>query len=807
MSKRKSESDKNSILRYCCKQAKVTPVCENEGTESELSIISAEDVSTSQEVSDATDRPTETVEVSAHPLDISNFVNRQVPLTDVERYNILLNAWKPDINYKFPIVTQNNKNRCFQLKWLDNYKWLCYSHRDQGGYCKVCVLFGQETAGRGAHQKLSKFVYTPLAKYKNALEEIKSHAELNYHKHNSVIAHNFLNTYEGKTMNVSLLMNEEVRNQVSKNRKKLIPIIKTVILCGRQNFPLRGHRDDGDLDIEEEKESLNLNSEGNFRALLRFRVDAGDQALADHLKTAPKNASYISKTSQNELIESCANVIREKILEKIKESKYYSILVDETTDVSTTEQLTFCCRFLDISSQTIREEFLGFLNVYNLTGNSLANTILELLENFGLNIMDLRGQGYDGGANMSGEFRGVQAYIREKQPKALYTHCRSHCLNLAICKACSLPAIRNAIDIINSVSVFARDSAKRMKILQDKVKDLQLESNVTKIKQLCETRWVEKHDAILEFSTILPAVINFLEFVKGESSCASTKANGIYSSIHRFEFIVSLNILVNLLVLTVSLSRHLQAEKIDLWESYRMVDNIINLLKDYRNNSEEKFRKIYQDAENTARTFDIDIKIPRLTGRQTYRTNIPSDSPEQYYRVSVYIPFLEYMISELETRFSKTRHGEILDLYGLIPVNLQNTDKQAIISAAKLYEEDLPGSLLELSGEFELWKLKWINEAETPSSALEAFTHATVFFPNIKVLLQILAILPVTTCSAERSFSSLRLIKNYLRSTMTENRLNGLALLYIHKNIAVDPEEVLEDFARRNSHRLQLKYM
>lgn len=88
-------------------------------------------------------------------------------------------------------MTQNKKNRCFQLKWLDNYKWLCYIHRDQGGYCKACVLFGQETAGRGAHQKLSKFVYTPLAKYKNALEEIKSHAELNYHKNNSVIAHNF----------------------------------------------------------------------------------------------------------------------------------------------------------------------------------------------------------------------------------------------------------------------------------------------------------------------------------------------------------------------------------------------------------------------------------------------------------------------------------------------------------------------------------------------------------------------------------------------------------------------------------------
>jgi len=50
----------------------------------------------------------------------------------------------------------------------------------------------------------------------------------------------------------------------------------------------------------------------------------------------------------------------------------------------------------------------------------------------------------------------------------------------------------------------------------------------------------------------------------------------------------------------------------------------------------------------------------------------------------------------------------------------------------------------------------------------------------------------VTTCTSERSFSSLRRLKTYLSSTMAENRLNGLAMLSIHREELLTPEEVIE---------------
>ena len=63
--------------------------------------------------------------------------------------------------------------------------------------------------------------------------------------------------------------------KISSNRKVLASIIKTIQLCGHQNLPLCGHRDNIETD--------EMANHGNFWALLNFRVEAGDKILGDHL--------------------------------------------------------------------------------------------------------------------------------------------------------------------------------------------------------------------------------------------------------------------------------------------------------------------------------------------------------------------------------------------------------------------------------------------------------------------------------------------------------------------------------------------
>lgn len=70
-----------------------------------------------------------------------------------------------------------------------------------------------------------------------------------------------------------------------------------------------------------------------------------------------------------------------------------------------------------------------------------------------------------------------------------------------------------------------------------------------------------------------------------------------------------------------------------------------------------------------------------------------------------------------------------------------------------------------------------------------------VIFPNIYIILKLCATLPVDVATAERSFSTLKRIKTYLRNSTGEHRLNGLASLSIHRDIEVSVHEVISKFS------------
>ena len=112
---------------------------------------------------------------------------------------------------------------------------------------------------------------------------------------------------------------------------------------------------------------------------------------------------------------------------------------------------------------------------------------------------------------------------------------------------------------------------------------------------------------------------------------------------------------------------------------------------------------------------------------------------------------------------------------------------------------------------FECWD--WIQamarkpESDRPGRPLDALQTALAAgtFPCIFVLLRIFCCLPVATASGERTFSALKHVKSYLRSTVTEDRLNGLAQMYINKDITIDYGQVIYIFSKTNR-RLKLHW-
>ena len=230
-------------------------------------------------------------------------------ITDSDKYDLLTNHFGPGIDYKFPKIANG---RSFQLQWLRLYPWLVYSQQVNGGFCLPCVLFAR-CGYRGSEPGI--LVQRPLTHFGKALEIMHKHSEKEYHKLAVVRSDEFVSVTSGRQSSIQCQLNKATAETVVMNRKKLKSIINTIILCGRQNFPLRGHSDSS-TDLEEHASAKH----GNFWALLHFRVEAGDEILKDHLATAAKNATYTSGDIQNQIISILGEYIRDQILKNVKKS-------------------------------------------------------------------------------------------------------------------------------------------------------------------------------------------------------------------------------------------------------------------------------------------------------------------------------------------------------------------------------------------------------------------------------------------------------------------------------------------------------
>ena len=197
--------------------------------------------------------------------------------------------------------------------------------------------------------------------------------------------------------------------------------------------------------------------------------------LRQHLHSCSGTASYVSKTTQNNIIEILGEQIRRRITSDIKSAKHFAVLADEAVDSSNWEQLVIVLRYVD-DEEEIREDFLGFVQCEDTTGKTLADKIVQSLPDWGLEVENSRGQGYDGAANMTGKNKGVKSRILERNGKALFFHCAAHCLNLCIVKSCQVSAVKNMLATLKDLSLFFSQSPKRQRNLEEVIKQAHPES-------------------------------------------------------------------------------------------------------------------------------------------------------------------------------------------------------------------------------------------------------------------------------------------------------------------------------------------
>lgn len=148
----------------------------------------------------------------------------------------------------------------------------------------------------------------------------------------------------------------------------------------------------------------------------------------------------------------------------------------------------------------------------------------------GLDCDFLFGQGYDGAENMAGIFKGAQAIIRSKYPKALYVHCAAHSLNLAVSSACNIQSIRNCLGVIEKCYCFFNFPKWSNELFQV-IDNGDWEPKVKTLKRLCATRWVQRYDAINDFSELFPCIVTALDNISESKDGSAIDASILIKAI------------------------------------------------------------------------------------------------------------------------------------------------------------------------------------------------------------------------------------------------------------------------------------
>ncbi len=517
---------------------------------------------------------------------------------------------------------------------------------------------------------------------------------------------------------------------------------------------------------------------------------------------------------QNEIVHCISTHISEQLKTKIKASGIFAVMLDETTDVGHVEQASVVIRSVD-KDGIISEDFVGFLEASETTGQGLANLLLSKLKEMDLDIFQCRGQAYDGAAAMQGKFNGCQAHLSRLQPLAVYVHCCNHRLNLALSRACKVLELKNAFGTLAAVTEFIVGSTKRAQDLKATidaaaVSDDASESNDVaivghrrrRLLQYCSTRWVERHNAVNVFIELQPYVIQVLQHaIESSDAKASAIARALLSAMEAPTFIVAITVAHNIMALTLPLSKALQDPHTHVGDAMYRVNSVTKHLSEMRDSVETEFRGIFGEARIMAEGLGVELEIPRRVVRQQHRANIPADSAEEYFRRTIFVPFLDHLLEQFKTRFDTPLPR--LALQELLPQFVREGSLERLCLVAESLEIDLNGDLRTVKSEIRVW-LREMREEES-LSVVECIARARhLYLPNIVTLLREYAVLPISNATSERSFSTLRRLKTYLRTTMNTDRLSGLALASIHRDIDIPANVIVDLFRDMKPRRIML---
>lgn len=525
-----------------------------------------------------------------------------------------------------------------------------------------------------------------------------------------------------------------------------------------------------------------------------------------------------------------ASVEVAKLILKDLNHDLFSVLIDESRDISVKEQMAVVIRYVN-KKGCIIEHFLGVVHVPDTTAQTLKNALDSLFCKHNLSIANLRGQGYDGASNMSGDINGLQSLILNENKSAFYVHCFAHQLQLTIVGAArrdkKIVTFFNTVANITNVVVA---SCKRRDILREKqasniaraldmgeMETGQGQNQETTLKRAGDTRWSSHYASICSLILMFPSVIEVLEVVSDDAKLVeqSASAEVLLDGMKQFDFIFYLHMMESILSITDDLSQSLQRKNQDINNAMRLVSLSKKRLQNLR---DQGWEGLLTRVTSLCEKNDIPVPImdEQYVPHGRKRRNIEKITSLYYYKIDRFYYMIDIQIQELNNRFNETNTELLLCITCLDPhssFEAFNIDK--LLHFASFYPVDF--SLLDrvmLKNQLQ----NYIHDVQSNEDfenvvgiggLAEKMVECKmdVCYPLVYLLIKLALILPVATTSVERSFSAMHIIKTRLRNRLGDSLMNDCLVTYIEKDIfkSIENETILRIFNDMRPRRRSLK--
>ncbi|KAL4091146.1 hypothetical protein QTP88_025883 [Uroleucon formosanum] len=708
-----------------------------------------------------------------------------LPKYQLEKKERIMKAPFCPILEVYPRSKFGNTLRSFNKSWYLSFDWLEYSPKLDRAFCFPCRMFVTSSGLNAGYTDLA-FTQVGFKNWNNATSKFKMHQNTKNHSHNVKAHSDFLN---GKSINIVLddcktLLISQKEKQRQNNRSIMRRLIDVTLCLAKSGKPFRGHH-----------ENMSSVSKGLFLDFIDV-LKKYDNVLENHLEKGALNAKYLSNRIQNDLLTCINNVMKRTIQSKIK-NRTVSIMADETSDVGHHEQMSVIIRYFDEEKCQPIEYFIGLQRLLSVTSEAIFNSLSIQISNLNIEWKSVIAVCFDGASAMSGKFNGVQAKVKELNPNISYVHCYGHCLNLVLvdCLGSKNRVIFDFFGCVQLIYSFIEGSPSRHAVLERIVQETNIKLKT--LKSLSTTRWACRSESVSAIENNYNSLLQCLKEISETTTQPDVRvqANGIIYQMKSYNFIFALYVMKPLLAQIQIVSAKLQTSNLNLLSAVTIVQALKKSLISLRSD-EDEYSRLYNKVLDVCNAYQIEIpnvKHRRVSNKiDNNHTQHFSLDKKSEMKTTVYYVVLDDLFNGLENRFSQETLNLINSISCMMQHKIESLDIDILTKKFDLHRDEFEGELrlIRAIPDFEGGTSnntihKWLEKLSTLGN-----------FINVQKTLKLFTTIPVTTCSCERAFSKLSLVKTKLRSQMKQNRLDSLMMIFVEQELAsqINPDDIIDEF-------------